>query len=453
MSFIIALVAAQTALQPLTPDDVVASALEVYPLMIAARADVDAAGGETTAAEGAFDPSWKTSAAWVPVSGYPQGRLDTFVEAPTPLWGTTFYGGYRYGAGKIQPYYGARETWSGGELRAGAMVPVLRNGPFDRRRANTARAGLAQELARLGVEQQRLELTRMATVRYWEWVAAGKRKAIAQALLDIGLRRDEQLGARAMEGDVAHFDRQDNVRALKQRQAQLAQAQRGVEQAAFELSLFLRDAEGNPAVPAETRLPPLVAPSAFPENGGLEAVLARRPDVLRLEGQLKQAEIEVRLAENQVFPRFDVGVAVSKELGVAPRPELNLLGPTELELTANIDVPILYRAPLGKLQSARAALRRAQAQLRLARDRVSAEVNDGMSALRAARERMQLAAEEIAAAAEVEQGERERFELGESSLVFVNLREQTSGEARLREVDAIIDTHRAVASLRFALAE
>jgi hypothetical protein len=50
----------------------------------------------------------------------------------------------------------------------------------------------------------------------------------------------------------------------------------------------------------------------------------------------------------------------------------------------------------------------------------------------------------------MEQAERTRLELGESTLLFVNLREQTAAEAAVREVDALGDYHKAVASLRAA---
>lgn len=443
---------APRAVAPLALDEVVTSTLATYPLIVAARADVDAAEGERLTAAGAFDPAWRTRVTGAPVSGYPQLRLDSVIEAPTPLWGASFFGGYRLGTGKIQSYYGERETWTGGELRAGASVPLLRNGPIDRRRANEARAELGRSLAGLGVAQQRLELTRLATLRYWEWVAAGERRRIARDLLQLARDRDAQLVARASAGDVAQFDRQDNTRALVQREALVVQAQRAVEQAAFELSLFLRDAAGAPLIPPDERLPSLTEVLEAPAAEAPVEVAARRPDVKRLVEQRRQAELELRLANNQLLPALDVGATISKDLGASPRPDADKLGPPELELTAVLDVPLLYRAPLGRVQSSRAALAKLDAQLGLARDRVKVELDDARSAIHAARERLALARQELTVAVQLEQGERRRFELGEGSLLFVNLREQATVEARMREVDALVDGHRALAALRVALA-
>ena len=430
----------------LTLEEVLDSAKASLPGLRALRADVEVASGEQVAADGAFDPTWKTRVVSVPVSGYPQTRVESVIEAPTPLWGATVFGGYRLGVGKIQPYYGERETWTGGELRAGVTVPVLRNGPIDRRRANQGRAELARGLADLSVEQQLLELRRLATSRFYEWVAAGERRAVARSLLQLAVDRDQQLAQRAGAGEVARFDRQDNARALVQREAAVVQAQRSLEQAALELSLFLRDSQGEPVVPDEARLPALLEPEGLPAALAVDEVLARRPDVLRVAHQKQQAELELRLQRNQFLPSLELGVAVSKDLGVAPRPELAGLGPAEVELTAQLALPRLFRAPTGRLQAARGAVSKLEAQWRGAKDRVAMELTDARSAFTAAHARLGLARREIEVALELERGERTRLAVGEGTLVFVNLREQATAEARLREVEARLDGLKALAS-------
>lgn len=454
---VLALGAADAPLQgpgPLSLGEVLRSADEVFPSLSAARADIDLAEGERLAAAGGFDPGWRTRFWTAPISGYPQTRLDSVIEVPTPLWGASFFAGYRLGAGKIPDYYRERETLSAGELRAGAVVPLLRNGPIDRRRATLARAELGQQLAGLSVEQQRLEVARLAAFRYWDWVAAGRRRDLARSLLQIARDRDGQLQGRAAAGEVPVFDRQDNQRALAQREALLVQAQRGVEQASFELSLYLRDRDGNPVEPDEGRLP-----DAFPEpelslkaRADLGAALGRRPDVQRLLTQKKQQEIELDYQKNQLLPALDVGATYTQDLGQTTRPELAPLAQPELEVSALLDVPLLYRAPLGRVKAARAQLSKLEAQLRLARDRVTVDVKDALSALDAAHDRITFTRKELEVAQLLEKGERTRFDLGDSTLLFVNLREQATAEARLREIDALTDFQKAAASLRVALA-
>ena len=43
--------------------------------------------------------------------------------------------------------------------------------------------------------------------------------------------------------------------------------------------------------------------------------------------------------------------------------------------------------------------------------------------------------------------------MGEGTLLVVNIREQTTGEAAIREIDALVDHHRAIANYKAAVAD
>lgn len=444
----------------LTLDELLEAAQRAYPSLLSARADVTAADAETLSAQGGFDPSFKARGFLTPdqLGPYPQIRVDSSIESAIPGTGLTAFAGYRIGqplsSVGIQPYYRERETYPAGEVRAGLVAPVLRNLLIDRRRATLSRAELGQDGARQAEAQAQLELSRTAAFRYWEWVAAGRRRQVAVDLLRIARERDRQLSVRVKTGDVPFFDQQDNLRAVAQREALLVQTQRGVEQASFELALFLRDANGAPTQPNDARMPTRL-PDPDPEFGNdasLDDALARRPDVQRLLVQQRQQQIELALQKNQLWPGLDVGLVFSQDLGSNPGTADPKLGKPEFEFSAVLDVPLLYRAPIGRIRAVEAGLSKLEAQLRLARDRVAADVKDARSALDAARERVKFTRQEVEVAARLEAGERQKFELGDSNLLFVNLRETQSAEARLREIDALLDYHRAVASFRAAVA-
>jgi outer membrane protein TolC len=439
---------------------VLVAADRAYPTILASQADVLAADADALAAAGGFDPALRARGFLTPdqLGPYPQVRVDTVIESPIPATGLSAFAGYRIGqplsTTGIQSYYRERETYPAGELRAGLSAPLLRNLWIDRRRATLTRAELGQDAAKQALTVARIDIARVAAFRYWEWVAAGMRRQVAQDLLRIAKDRDRQLSVRVKTGDVPFFDQQDNLRAVAQRASFAVQTQRGIEQASFELALFLRDDRGQPTQPTESKLPPRM-PDPDPAYGSgatIDDALARRPDVQRLLVQQRQQQVEVSLQKNQLFPAIDVGVVFAADLGRNPGTADPKLGQPEVEFTALVDVPLLYRLPLGRIRSAEATLTRIEAQLQLARDRVAAEVKDALSALGAARERVKFTREEVEVAVKLESGERQRFELGDSNLLFVNIRETQTAEARLREIDALLDYHRAVASFRAALA-
>jgi outer membrane protein TolC len=434
-------------------DEVVSSTVARAPAILAQAEDQAAAEGELLSARGAFDPVLKSKLLGEPFGYYRSLAVDTWLEAPTPLWGTTFFAGYRYFTGSVPVYEGKLVTGSGGELRAGLLVPLLRNGPIDRRRAGQRRAELGRTLADLGYQQQLLELVRTASHRYWDWVAAGRRLAIQEALAALAIQRDSALAGRVKRGDLPAIERTDNQRAIVQRQAAVVQARRAVEQAAIELGIFVRAEDGAAREPAPRELP-----SSLPEPFAIEdtqvtalvgRAAERRPEAQRVEVQRKQAEVELKVARNQLWPGLDLTAQISQDFGEVREPAK---GSAEIEGGVVFDLPIPNRAAFGRIRATEALVRRAGRQAQQARDRISADVRDALSAMRAARERVTVTRQELSLARELERAERQRFDLGDSTLLLVNIREQQATEAALREIDATADFHKAHASFRFATA-
>lgn len=451
------LVATQTAAAQETGDalalaDVLASVDRNFPLLRAAEQERAVAKGAMLASQGGFDFAWKTRATLIPVGYYESTRIESVVEKPTSVWGASAFAGYRLGLGDFAVYDGGLQTLKYGELRAGINVPLWRNGPIDARRAERSKAQVGIDLAGLSVTQQRIEFRRQAAQRYWAWVAAGMRREVARKLLANVQARDRGLTLRVERGDLADIERMDNARAIEQRKAQLSNAERSLEQAANELSLLLRDDSGK-----TIRLPPERLPAKLPEpalvieaEGQLRADLDRaqaaRPEAKRLARQSEQARVDLAFAENQMMPGIDVQLAASKDIGpaVERRPDL---GPAVVYASLLLDVPLQTRSARGRRDGARATLSRLAEQQHYARDRIDADVRNAHVAVRASRQRIDAARVETQLAKQLERAERTRFDQGDSHLLIVNLREQQTAEAELREVDAVFDYHGARADL------
>jgi outer membrane protein TolC len=428
---------------PLQPADLLGGLETFYPPLAAAQAELRAAEAARTAAEGAFDPAWRTRAAVLPTAQYPHQRIDTSLEQPTPFWGATLFGGWRRGQGAFASYDGKLATNEGGEVRGGVSVPLWRNGAIDRRRADLARAEAAVEAAGAQLRTQRLEAARQAVGRYWDWVTAGQRVAVARRWLTLAQRRDADLGAAVRAGALPALERQENERAVQQRVGYVAQVERGLEQAAIEVSLFWRDAAGSPRLPEPARLPTHLPPATpLPEavlRADMAAAVGARPEPRRLEAVLTQARIELALAENQLAPAVDVSVLGSQDLGAGDPGRAT----PELEAGLSLEVPLLARTPRGRIAQASAAVAGLEAQLRFQRDRVQAEVRDAASAVAATARRAEAAGRERGVAERLAAAEAERLRLGEGSLFLVNLREQAAAEAGVREAEALGEHQRA----------
>ena len=320
-------------------------------------------------------------------------------------------------------------------------------------RADLQKALIGRRIADLGVDQQRLLIVQLATRRYYDWVAAGRRFEAARAVLKVAEVRDQQLKETAKLGQIPQIDVTDNLRAILTRRGAAIEAERGLQMAAIELSLYYRDALGQPVLPASALLPP-----AFPELtefteqrmlDDVELALRRRPEIQRFAAQRSQVEIDRKLARNQLLPNVDVVLSYARGTGdrVVGR------GPDDLTASLVFDMPFQRRAAKGKDLSAVAKIQQFDQRERFARDQVVAEVRDAFSALSAAYQRARLLREEINVTRELETAERVRFDLGEGTLFLVNLREQATFDTALREVAAVNDYFRALALYEFAIAE
>lgn len=438
---------------PLTLAEVLAVLAATHPQLEAARQRQRAAEGDAMAARGGFDPVLRARGQYAPIGAFPRGTVDLELRQPTPLWGLSVYGGWRLGLGSFAVYDLRGKTADGGELRAGVSLPVWQGGPIDRRRADLRVSALAQDAAAADRDARAIELERAAGRAYWAWVGAGLRLTVQRSLLALAEDRDEGLRKQIVAGGVPAVEGIDNRRAILDRGARIVAAERALQQAAFELARHLRDADGEVEVPAPTRLP-----GAFPEpqrpaaellDALIDEALQRRPDLRRLLLQREAAAVELKLARNNRSPKLDIDAYAAKDIGSLD-PAYAYLRPAEFVASVNLELPLALRGARGKLRRAEAELARIDAELRMARDMIALELRDAHSALVAAHARVGLAREQLAAAHELEQAERSRFRLGDSTLLLVNLREQAATDAALQELEALAEYHRASVDLRAA---
>ncbi|MGY6274572.1 TolC family protein [Methylomonas sp. MgM2] len=436
---------------PLQLDDVLGAALRAFPGLLASEQRIRASEADYTTAEGSFDTLLKSQNRYSIAGLYENQNNDVVIEQPTGLWGATFFGGWRRGVGDYPIYEGKSQTASDGELRVGVNVPLWRNRDIDQRRTKLQQAELGKLIAGHEYDQALLEIRRVSSLRYWDWLLAGKRMRIAERLLKIAETRNDGIRERAAAGDIADFEVLDNQRAILERRERLVAAQRLLEQSAIQLSLYLRDAEGQPRLPGKELLPQDFPNAEPPLEINLEQSLSiaqqQRPELKRLALQKRQTETELEFQENQRAPGVDVSVTGAKDIGYGKA----TLNRDELYLGLSIDIPLQRRVAGGRADKAAADLQRLKWDGQLIENRIGNEVKDALSAINAARKRVELSRQQLQAAQQLEEGEQQRFELGATTLLFVNLREIAHGDAAMTVAEAQANLFKAHADYQAAL--
>ncbi len=429
-------------------DEVIASVDARYPLLLAEAQGLAAARGERRSAIGAFDPSWKTKASAFPVGFYRYVAAESVVEQPLYWRGLSVFGGYRIGQGKFPIYYDNYRTNNRGELRVGFTAPILRGSSIDKERASLWKTDAGIDAAAQNLAAARLEFRRNAADKYWEWVSAGAKLFNARALYERAVERNAGIGVRVTSGDAPAIEQVDNTRAMLQREQQVVGAERALISTRLALSLYLRDDKGNPVIPSEQRVP-----RQFPEPIALAAgtveldvarAVSQRPELRLYEAKRRQYEIERDLAQNDKLPTVDVLVAGAKQFGDG-YPEKD---PATLEAGLLIDIPLRNRRADGRARTAEAMFMQYDLQLRYAKDKIQNEVRDAAAGSDAAARRLVLARQELLLARTLEVAERQRFDMGDSTMLVVNLREQASYDAAIREVETLVEHHKSLALYR-----
>lgn len=444
-------IAAANSVVPLSLDEVLAASLRAFPGLLSTEQRKQVAEGEYQTAEGGFDTLVTSQNRWSVAGIYENQFNDVGIEQPTGLWGATFFGGWRRGAGDYPVYEGKSQTADSGEARLGVKIPLWRNREIDSRRAKLQQAELGKLIANHDYDKALLDLRRLVSVRYWDWVMAGQRLKVADRLLQIAEQRDAGIRKRAAAGDIADFEALDNQRAILERRERRVAAQRLLEQSAIQLSLYWRDAEGQPQLPSSELLPdgfPSQEPALNLDMAeAISTAQSLRPELKRLMLQKRQTETELELQNNQRAPGVDVSIMGAKDLGYSSQK----INRDELYMGLNIDIPLQQRAAGGRAQSAAANLQRLKWDQQLLEDRINNEIQDALSSIDAARKRVAISREQWRAAQKLEEGEQSRFELGDSTLLFVNLREIANGDAALMAAEAQSQLFKAHADYQAAL--
>lgn len=450
MCFISPAYAADTE-KPLALDEVLSAALRAFPGLLSTEQKKEVAEGNYQTAEGGFDTLVKSKNRWSIAGIYENQMNDVSFEQPTPFLGTTFFGGWRRGSGDYPVYEGKSQTADDGEIRLGVNIPLWRNRDIDSRRAKLQQAELGKLIASHEYDQALLEVRRLASQRYWDWLMAGQRLKVADRLLQIAEERNAGILERAAAGDIADFEALDNQRAILERRERRVAAQRLLEQSAIQLSMYWRDVDGQPQLPDLSLMP-----DDFPEQEpaldinaeqAMRTALDQRPELKRLSLQRQQTETELELQQNQRAPGVDFSVMGAKDVGSSNKS----INRDELYLGLNVDIPLQQRVAGGRAQAAAANLQRLKWDQQLLEDRINNEIQDALSAIGAARQRVQLSYQQWQAAQQLEEGEQSRFELGDSTLLFVNLREIANGDAALKAAETKATLFKAHADFEAAL--
>jgi outer membrane protein TolC len=446
--------AQSTRTAPLTIEEVLARIELTHPLLKATGLERAQARAKVLKALAAWEPKVRNEIEYdryqtfnlTNVSGAPNhlsvGYNDTFLKIGHP-WGWELFVGIRNVFGDagslsgqvpgtrnvqspavavpqdLQLFYPQQMAIIGGKFN------LLRGFMVNEENAQFQQAELAGPQAEIKVAQKRQDLYLAGAVQYWDWQVVVKQADVVRRALAVAEERYRMVEGRAKAGAVAPIDVVEAREEVQRRREAAIYAQRKVEYEQYKLALFLWE-NGEPVTPRPEWAPEFQGETPLPSDEDVAVFKVEatedRPEVRDLYIEARLNNIELKLAKNGLLPKLTVegGPALGS---------IYWAGGIGYRMATLFSMPLFNRAARGKVLHAEAQQERLTWKQAFTERQVQIDVDNWLSAQVRARDRVKAATEALRLAKTLEEGERVRFNMGATSVLFVNLRERAVVEA------------------------
>ena len=423
-----------------------------HPIAIQAQLASARGDAELLKARGGFDPKANTQLAQKYFKGSQYyGHFSGGLKIPT-WFGLDVQAGYENHEGVfLNP---ENLNPAAGLLYAGVSLPLGQGLFMDQRRADLKRARAYRQATR--VEQQLMlnELLYNSGKAYWDWAMSYYTLQVFQEALTIAQTR--QVGVRqAVElGDRAPIDTLEVSIQVQNRLLYLQQAQLEVANAAAQLNVYLW-ADG--FVPLE--LGPGSVPTVLEETAEEQAVrglFEQADSLIRVHPQLRwyqykldQLEVDRRWKQEQLKPVLNLKYnAITEPVG-----NQFLSNYTVNNYTWGLDfnMPLFLRKERGGLQLANIKIK--ETQLDQVNKQADLRFKTGVASNTWATtaDQVRLYTQTVQDYADLLEGERELFSIGESSVFMVNSREMKYISAAVKRIELQAKNQKALLQIQYAL--
>lgn len=421
-----------------------------YPKIRSAELERRIATAKRTEKQGAFDPellfgrqNLRYNSSSSPGRALNANTTDFSVVFPTPLGLKLEFGGrFNFGAIKSPD----SSTGTSGEYFLSLKMPLVRGLGINEKAAAERQARLGIPLADQDFALERIDIVLKSIITYWKWVASGRKLQVSRDLLTVAQQRAEFLRKRFEAGDARYQDVILAEQQVQNRLVRVASSERSVQEAAFNLGLFLFEPDGVtsfvPAVdniPEYNAVPQLLTPQQIEQ--GRRLALERRPELKSLTLQREIVRIDRSLARNDRLPEVNLVYNPGFDTGARGIDDTLKLGVT-------VAIPLRTRGADGRIDAANLKLSALDQKETFERQRILTDLADTVNAISNAYQRYVFAEKSLQLARIAEQGVRDDYAAGGASLIEVNLAEQNTADAANALIDIQADYEQALAAFR-----
>ncbi|MBC7743517.1 MAG: TolC family protein [Flavobacterium sp.] len=422
----------QDTLQRLSAQQVMEIVMQYHPVAKEADIFIEKAKADVTIAKGMFDPVLQNETAKKKFDGnnyYQYNRP----ELSIPTWfGIEVSAGLEYLSGnRTNPVETKGET-----SYLGISMPLIKNLLMDKRRAALQTAKIFREASATEKRNILNNLLLDAMDNYWNWVQQYQVNKILIDAVSVNQKRVELVKTAFRLGERPAIDTTEALTQLQNIELLKSQASLDFQNAGLDLSVFLWTAATQPyilsaRVVPEDDLPFLnIASGIVPELSSLlESARRNHPELLFYTYKLDALNIDKRLKFQELLPKLNFRYnQLSKGYNIwenSPEPFFE----NNFQYGLSMGIPLRLSEGRGEYKKSKLKIIETQLQLTQKQLAVETKIKNYFNQLLTLKNQVVLQEKAYKNYASLLRGEEIRFMAGESSLFFINARENKALEA------------------------
>jgi outer membrane protein TolC len=423
----------QDSLNYLSPEQYLALVRQFHPVAKQANILVQGAEAELLASRGMFDPSVYFNSEQKTFDGKSYyNYTNTSLKIPT-WFGIEVMAGLENNRGD----FANEELTLGKSSYAGLSVPLAKNLLMDRRRAGLAQAKLMVSLSVANQQLMLNDLINNAIAGYWNWVKEYQVYKVLSNAVDINEKRYNLIRITVEQGDRAGVDSTEALTQLLTFKSLQNEAYMHFLAAGFELSNFLWTEEEQPFVMPSFIVPPAnietINPYSMPYqplNDLIAVANSSHPKLQGFQYKLDALEIERKLKFQSLLPTVNVKYNALAD-GYQFWKGWNA---TSLEnnykFGVDVGIPLFLRQGRGDYKSAKLKIESTTLDQDMTRLAIENKVRQYYNEMVNLLIQLRLQEQALQAYQKVFEVEQMKFEIGESTLFLLNVRENKVLEAK-----------------------
>ncbi|SEJ46536.1 Outer membrane protein TolC [Cyclobacterium xiamenense] len=337
-----------------------------------------------------------------------------------------------------------------GLFAIGAAVNLGKGLFIDERRASLQQAkifALSTEMERIQVLN---DLYLEAVKAYWKWAGSYANLEVRREGLKLASIRFEGIVSSFEQGDLPAIDTVEAYTQVLSRTIQLQKAENSFFASTQDLNVFLWDMDQNP-IYLDPEVIPQELQEYFPSGINREVfreLVARHPELRLLDYDLDHLEIERRYKAEQLKPTVKLKYNfLTENLG-----GMEGIGFMENDYKFGVEIatPLFLRKARGGLGLTRTKISMVGNKRDLKSQQLRAKLEQGFNDYQVLNQQIATFRDNISGLERLLEGERVKFDLGESSLFLINARETSLFDALLVNNSLFVDKNIAFSKVRTA---